>query len=159
MKEKNLESLDIQKNLFGNIFLTANRLQSIGDQKLGWEGITIKQWFLTIMILKSGNYSPTLGEVAKDMGYSHQNIKQLALKLRQKGYLILEQDQDDRRVTRLRLTQKCYSFWQERRVEVKGFLTELFQDLSIEDIDSLCKTLDLLYKRVLEMEAGATTIF
>jgi Transcriptional regulators len=87
-------------------FFWSNKFQVIGDQYLGREGITTKQWFLTAMISQFGDKAPTLSEVGELMGSSRQNVKQLALKLEEKGFLTIEKDEQDSRALRLRLTEK-----------------------------------------------------
>ncbi len=145
-------SIDLKKYLFGNIFLLANRVQVIGDQTLGNGGMTIKQWFLTIMVLQFGNYSPALGEVAELMGSSHQNVKQLALKLQQKGFLMIEKDKQDARTLRLSLTNGCYLLWKKQDLEIKEVLNVLLGDLNKNEIDVLYDFLIKLHARVLLLE-------
>lgn len=69
---------DIEKKayIFGGILTLANRLQALGD-KLD-ENVTLKQWLLIAVILKSGRSSPTISEVAKLVGNSRQNVKKMA---------------------------------------------------------------------------------
>ncbi|WP_028309069.1 MarR family winged helix-turn-helix transcriptional regulator [Desulfitibacter alkalitolerans] len=133
MDLKNLSILDKEKFIFGSIFLLSNKLQVIGDQYLGKDGMTLRQWFLTVMILQFGDRSPTLGEVAELMGSSHQNVKQLALKLQEKDFLRIEKDEQDGRAIRLKLTNKSYEYWKNREEEGELFIKKLFQDLNQEE--------------------------
>ena len=75
--------------LFGALLAYGNRLQVLGDGF--YTEVTTKQWFL-LACLELFEAPPTLGEVAGAMGCSHQNAKQLALKLAQKGYVLLRRD-------------------------------------------------------------------
>ncbi|WP_040951913.1 MarR family winged helix-turn-helix transcriptional regulator, partial [Gorillibacterium massiliense] len=84
------DTFEHQKEIFGGLFVLANKLQAIGDRELG--EITTKQWFLMMMIEQWGEEPPTLSELAKEMGSSRQNLKQLALKLQEKGFLSIEKD-------------------------------------------------------------------
>lgn len=68
-------------------------------------------------------------EVANEMGSSHQNIKQIAIKLEQKGLLILEKDKRDARMTRLKLTENGYGFWQKIKKEGTEFTRTVFKDI------------------------------
>jgi DNA-binding MarR family transcriptional regulator len=142
---------DKQKFIFVSIHLLSNKLQVIGDHVLGDE-MTIRQWLLTAAIAQFGENPPVLGQVAELMGSSHQNVKQLALKLQQKGLLIIQKDGKDLRATRLILTGKSSSFWERRQSEVKEFLQELFKCLNQEEVDSLNNSLNKLYERVLKKE-------
>lgn len=140
-----------QKNIFGKLFLLSNRLQVVGDQILTG-GMTIRQWLLTASIAQFGGICPMLSEVARLMGSSHQNVKQLALKLEEKGFLVIEKDEQDQRLIRLKLTEKSCTFWQKHQEEIREYLMELFEGFSIDEIDTLQYCLNKLYGSILNME-------
>lgn len=147
----NMDIFDQQKYIFGSLFLLANKMQVVGDQHLGKEGMTTKQWFLTVMVSQFGDNSRTLSEVAELMGSSRQNVKQLALKLEEKDFLRLEKDEQDARAVRLKLTEKSKAFWEKRRNQDNQFIRELFQDLSKDEIDILQNCLDKLFANIIEI--------
>lgn len=147
-----MDTIDKQKYIFGSIFLTANRLQVLGDQYLGVDGITTKQWFLNVMISQFGDNPPTLSEVAELMGNSRQNVKQLALKLEEKGFLNIRKDDEDARALRLKLTDKGREFWAKRRKQDNEYIAELFEELSEEEILNMFKGLEKLIKKVEKMD-------
>lgn len=137
-----------EKYIFGCFFLISNKLQVIGDRYLADEGITTRQWFLTAIISQFGDIPPTLGEVAEVMGTSRQNVKQLALKLEKKGFLKIEQDQQDARAIRLKLTKKSQDYWKTREKEDHHFIEELFKDLTEEEINGIYEGFNKLLKRI-----------
>lgn len=139
-----MDIADKQKFIFGNLFLLANKLQVIGDQYLGKEGMTTKQWFLTVMISQFGDTPPTLSEVAELMGSSRQNVKQLALKLEEKELLKIEKDEKDARALRLSLTEKSKLFWEKRQNQDDQFVRELLTDFSNAEIDSVYNSFNKL---------------
>ncbi len=143
-----MKDIDKQKFIFGSIFLLANKFQVIGDQYLGREGITTKQWFLTAMISQFGDKAPTLSEVGELMGSSRQNVKQLALKLEEKGFLTIEKDEQDSRALRLRLTEKSRAFWKNREEKDNEFIINLFNNLNQEEIDILFKSVNKLGENI-----------
>ncbi|MCX7749851.1 MAG: MarR family transcriptional regulator [Clostridia bacterium] len=147
-----MDGLEKQKFIFGSLFLLANKLQVIGDQYLGKDDMTTKQWFLTIMISQFGDNYPTLSEVAKLIGSSRQNVKQLALKLQEKDFLRIEKDEDDARATRLKLTEKCRQFWEKRQHQDDEFLSELFKNFTQEEIDILCSGFNKLFEKIKHIE-------
>ncbi len=132
-----MDILDKKNFVFGSIFLLANKLQVLGDSHLAEDDMTIKQWFLTSAILQFVGESPTLTEVANLMGNSHQNVKQLALKLQEKGFLVLEKDKKDGRVLRLTITEKNHVFWKDREDRDQTFIDQLFRDLSCDEINAI----------------------
>ena len=59
--------------LFGSLLAMGNRLQAAGDRF--YDEITTKQWFV-LAVLENFSAPPTLGELARGVGSSHQNVKQ-----------------------------------------------------------------------------------
>lgn len=143
-----MDKVDKQKYIFGSIFLLANKLQVIGDQYLGRDGITTKQWFLSAMISQFRDNPPTLSEVAELMGSSRQNVKQLALKLEEKEFLKIDKDEQDARAVRLKLTDKCVDFWEKREKQDDEFIEDLFKDFNEEELDTICKGFNKLFEKV-----------
>lgn len=131
--------LDYQKFIFATLFITANKLQVIGDQFL--EEVTTKQWLLLVMIGQFNDHPPTLGQLSALMGTSHQNTKQIALKLETKGFLLIEKDSKDSRILRFKHTQKALDFFTKRNDGDLVFLTELFQGFSEGELNSFAKGL------------------
>lgn len=144
--------LENKKYIFGSIFLLANMLQVIGDKYMSTEGMTTKQWFLTAIISQFGENAPKLSQVADLMGSSRQNIKQLALKLQEKEFLKIEQDEQDARVLRLKLTKKSREFWQKREEQDNQFINDLFEDFSKEDIKIISKGYKKFFQNIEKME-------
>lgn len=137
-----------QQYIFGSLFLLANKLQVIGDQYLGEDGMTTKQWFLTAIISHFGDNQPTLTGVAELMGSSRQNVKQLALKLADKDFLRIEKDEQDARAVRLKLTDRSQVFWNNRRELDSQFITDLFSGLNEEEINLTASSFKKLLEKI-----------
>lgn len=144
--------MDKEKFIFGSLFLLANKLQAIGDQYLSADDMTIKQWFLTVMISQFKDAPPTLSEVAEIMGSSRQNVKQLALKLQEKDFLSIEKDETDGRALRLKLTQKSQEFWEKRMDNDSKFILNLFKDISQSELDSIYSGFNKLLGQIEKLE-------
>lgn len=145
-----MDILEQQRFIFGSLFLIPNKLQVIVDRSLAKHDLTAKQWLLTAMIEKMNQPSPTLMEVTEAMGSSHQNVKQIALKLQEKDFLVLEKDAEDRRVTRLKLTEKSAAFWDKQQEDGMRLFADLFEDFTPQEIDSLYKGLMKIYQKLHE---------
>jgi len=130
----NEENLYMKKQIFGSIFLLSNKLQLILDRALVNHDLTTKQWFLSAILEEFFESPPTLSEVAEVIGSSRQNVKQIAIKLEEKGFLSLDKDHQDKRAIRLRLTDKSFKFWEGLQQESNQFLEELFLDLEEEEL-------------------------
>ncbi|MFT9493548.1 MarR family winged helix-turn-helix transcriptional regulator [Anaerosolibacter sp.] len=146
-----MKSLDQQRYIFGSLFLIANKLQVIGDQYLGKDDMTTKQWFLTVMISQFRDNPPTLSEVAELMGSSRQNVKQLALKLEEKEFLRIEKDEQDARALRLKLTEKSQVFWEKRENQDNQFIIELFSSFNEEEINTMANCFGKLVEKIEKM--------
>ena len=143
-----------QKFVFGSIQIVANKKETLLERELKEFDITFKQWFLMVVIENTFDTPPTIKEAAKAMGSSHQNVKQVALKLEQKGLVRLEKDKKDARVTRIRLTEQSYKFSETLQSKAAIFTGNLFMGI---DEDEMSKARTVLYKMMFnlaQMELG-----
>ena len=99
------------------------------DKKM--DEITSKQWFV-LGVLEYFEDFPTLKELSHQLGYSHQNTKQLLNKLS----------------IRIRGTDKIKE-WEERNAEnAQMFIEMLFDGISNEYIEIVSDVLNEFYKRL-----------
>ncbi len=146
------ELLTDQQYIFGSIFIIANRIDTLLGREFTKFDVTTKQWLLSIIIDNLFNGPPTIKEVAKEMGSSHQNVKQLALKLEKKGYMTLEKDKTDSRVTRLKLSKHNLDFWEKLRLEGTIFTKGLFKDINKEEFEVARKVMRKILSNVDELD-------
>lgn len=147
---RSLPPMDERFLVFGGLFLLSNRLETFGDSFL--EELTSKQWFLMMTLVHFFEQPPTLGELASQMGCSRQNVKQLSLKLEDKGFLRLEKDSADGRVLRLIPTERFQSYSARRETEQYDFIDRFFGALGPERISQFNSTLQALYDHLLAIE-------
>lgn len=121
--------------VFGVLLRISTRLETVGNSFL--DGLTTKQWFFLAILSFHFSEPPTMGEMAMRMGSSHQNVKQIAIKLEKKGYLRLDRDTRDRRILRILTTPKVAQYEKAHRERNEEFLRLLFQPLSKEEIYAL----------------------
>lgn len=93
--------------LVGQMTALCNRYQKVADRF--FEDISWKQCFLMICI-KMFQQPPTINELSEVVGSSHQNVKQLLLKLQKTGYVQFVQDENDKRKQRIIRTAKADEF-------------------------------------------------
>ena len=96
-----------QAFLLGLLSAFDNRYQAAADAF--FKEITWKQFFAVICI-NLCKEPPTLNELSDVMGSSHQNVKQILLKLEKKGFVELVTDEKDRRKQRIYVTDACREF-------------------------------------------------
>jgi len=135
--------------IFALLLILSNRMDTLLERELKEFDVTAKQWFLSATIEKLFDNPPTMKAVAREMGSSHQNIKQVALKLQEKGLLILEKDRKDARVTRLRMTEQSHAFWGKVNEKGNAFMDKMYKDIEKKD---LAKSGEALQKILLNMQ-------
>ena len=118
--------------IFALIFMLSNKLQTIGDSFFA--EVSTKQWFILLILGIMGEHTPTLSELSEAVGSSHQNVKQLVLKLEQKGYVEISKDAEDARRLRIRSTPKSQEFAQEYQERSAEFMEKLFGQFSQEEL-------------------------
>jgi len=143
-----INSMDKRFALFGYFFAMSNRLQTVGDRF--YEEITCKQFFLMICLRLFENGAPTINELSEIMGCSHQNVKSIAGKLEEKGYLEIRPDSDDARKLRIRLTSKADSLAKKYQKKELDFIDMLFTGISDKQIETTFKTLEKMEENINE---------
>lgn len=95
-----------------------------------------------------GQNSPKLTEVAEDMGSSRQNVKQIAIKLEEKGFLNMERDKKDSRIVRINNTKKSKLFWENREKEDDKFIERLFEGIDDEKLEAMKNGFEKLFDNI-----------
>jgi len=141
--------------IFGLLLIISNRMSTQLDRELAEFGVTARQWFLSETIRSLFEEPPTLMELASAMGTSYQNVKQIALKLQQKGLLRLVRDRADARVTRVRLAERSEAFW--RGTDPKGalFRERLYRGVDSQDLEAARAVLERMLRNLAEIEVLA----
>jgi DNA-binding MarR family transcriptional regulator len=84
-----------EEYIFGSILFLSNKIQAWGDNILS--GLTLKQWFLLMLISKMENKNPTINEITEFTGTSRQNIKKMIEHLDRKKYHKIKKSKTDAR--------------------------------------------------------------
>jgi len=140
--------------IFGSLLIIANRMDTLLERELRQFGVTSKQWFLSVIIDSLFSEPPTMKEVAKEMGSSHQNVKQVALKLQEKNLLALYKDKKDRRATRIKMTDESQEFWAKTQPKGELFTEALFEGVKKEDLQIARQVLQKIMGNLELMEKG-----
>lgn len=131
--------------LFGELNAFMNRLQAAGD--LFFSEISWKQW-LVLDGLNQFGAPPMVSELADVIGSSHQNVKQVLLKLESAGYVELFTDETDKRMLRVRETRKVSELNSKYGSSSFAFMDFLYQGISEEDIAVTKKTISAMDKNL-----------
>jgi DNA-binding MarR family transcriptional regulator len=144
--------LEARAELFGSVFVLVQHLGRRMDQALAPFGVTTRQWLLLAVLQQAfPGLQPTLSEAAARYGSSRQNVKQIALALRDAGFLELVPDPADARVTRLRVTDRVRLFDEPAAVAAATrFLDAIYAGLTAADVGRL-RDLVVAWLRSIEM--------
>lgn len=123
--------------VFGDLFVLEKTFERLMDRVLQSDNLTSRQWFVLAVVARSSEAAPSLKDVARTLNTSHQNVKAIALNLEKRGFLRLERDHKDARVTRLILTDLHEEFWAEREQTAQQFIARLFRCLDVAEMDEL----------------------
>ncbi len=144
--EFNAERLEMEKYILVILFLIQQRWSYVIGKELAEDQITTKQWLMMIVISNAFNHAPSMQEVADALSITHQNVKQLAVRLEDRGFLKIERDPDNRRILRLKVTEECRKYWEKRTPEDIKSITALFNGLDDEEMKNLFKIMSKLEK-------------
>lgn len=140
MQHENVDFSGIEASYFLLGLLSAfdNRFQAMADKVM--EEISWKQFF-AIICINLCKEKPTIKELAEIMGSSHQNVKQILLKLEKKGFITISVDGDDRRKQRVELTEKCLKFCADNDEKSSKAITAMFKGIEQEQLMITIKTI------------------
>ncbi|RJE47141.1 MULTISPECIES: MarR family transcriptional regulator [unclassified Dehalobacter] len=144
-----MDEMKKQANIFGMIFVLANRLQVLGDAFD--QNITIKQWLFLVSVARFEE-PPTVSEAADDIGYSRQNAKRLAATLAEHGFVTISKDKSDARALRIMLTPKFHTYFAARRQREVEFMQQIFSGFDPELTDRFYQGLVKISRNIEMME-------
>ncbi len=137
-KDNDFEDLvEMKGHIIVLIFLIQQRWGYIINKKFQKDHITTKQWLMLIILGSAFPRPPSMQEVAEAMSTTHQNVKQLAIRLENRGLLKIERDPQNRRILRLKITEECHMFWQNRKNNDIKSINDLFSGLKADEVKML----------------------
>ncbi|HEY3422375.1 MAG TPA: MarR family transcriptional regulator, partial [Methanocellaceae archaeon] len=67
----------------------------------------------------------------------HQNVKQIAASMERRGLMTMERDEKNKRIIRLKITDKCQAVFKNREENDVKAIFCMFENLSDEEIKAL----------------------
>ena len=131
--------------LIGLLSAFENRFQAMADNMM--QEISWKQFF-AIICINMCKEPPTLKELSDILGSSHQNVKQILLKLEKKGFIRFEQDEADKRKQRIVLTKNCKKFCEKNDEMSQKTMMGMFEGILEKDIKTTIKTIVTIEKNL-----------
>lgn len=130
--------IELSYFLLGLLSAFENRFQTVADSVM--KEISWKQFF-TIICINMCKEKPTVKELAEIMGSSHQNAKQILLKLEKKCFVSISLDERDRRKQRIELTEYCREFCIKNEGVTMRIMKKMFEGVSEEQLQRTIQTI------------------
>lgn len=134
--------------LLGIISAFENRFQAMADSMM--KEISWKQFF-AIICINMCKEPPTLKELSDILGSSHQNVKQILLKLEKKGFIEFKVDEADKRKQRIIITDKCKKFCEKNDEMSIAVMNKMFDGISEKDLKVTINTITEIEKNLKTM--------
>ena len=131
--------------LLGLLSAFENRFQTAADNAM--EEISWKQFF-AIICIDLFREPPTLRELSEILGSSHQNVKQILLKLEKKKFIELRPDKTDKRKQRIILTDHCKEFCEKNNEMSEAIMDRMFRGISQNDLSVTIRTITAMEKNL-----------
>jgi DNA-binding MarR family transcriptional regulator len=129
--------LDMARFTLIMFFLIEQRWRYFIDKSMEPDGLTTKQWLMLIVVATGFKIPPSIQEVAEAMSTTHQNVKQVAAGLERGGFMTLERDPANRRIIRLKVTEKSFAVFNKREEEDVKTILRMFENLSDDEMKAL----------------------
>ena len=131
--------------LLGLLSAFENRFQAMADSMM--KDISWKQFF-AIICINMCKEPPTLKELSDVLGSSHQNVKQILLKLENKGFIEFKSDDADKRKQRIVLTKKCMDFCEKNNDMSFVVMEKMFAGISEKELKTTINTITKIEKNL-----------
>ena len=145
----NFSGIPANYYLLGLLSAFENRFQAMADNLM--KEISWKQFFAVICI-NMCKEPPTIKELSDILGSSHQNVKQILLKLEKKGFIEFLSDESDKRKQLIVLTDKCRKFCENNDDSSALIMQKMFEGIPEKDIKTTIKTITNIEKNLKGME-------
>lgn len=143
---KEIKELYLMEQISMSLFSVINKLQVFGDKY--FKDITIRQYMMLITILHLPKDETTLVNIANQLGTSKQSANKLVAILGKKGYVSSVPSTKDGRAINLIITPLGMKALVKCSNTEIDFLSDLFENFTIEHLESLWKSLKTLYYAV-----------
>ena len=139
--------------LFGGIFILANKLQYVAEQKV--EGLSVKQWFLLRTLHDMPTEpAPTITSLAKELDTTRQNAAKMLEILHRDGHVAIADNPHDGRSSTLSITEKGRKMLSAMAARSAGFFRELFEDMDKGEVDIAAKVIIKMIDKLNVLSGG-----
>lgn len=135
--------LFLMQQIYSALFSVGNKIQVQSDQYL--EKLTSRQFMVILAIAHLPEDQASFNNIARKLGTTKQNVKQLVTTMKNKGYVEIAPSQHDKRAVNTTIT----TFGKQVALEAgeKGtyFLADLFKNFSTNELETMWALLKKLF--------------
>lgn len=141
--------MDIYRELFlmqqtyATLFSLTNKIQIKGDTYI--DGLTSRQMMAMVAIIHLPEEETTLNNIAKKLGTTKQNVKQLIMIIQQKGFVVMMPSVHDKRSINIKITESGKNIIMSCGEQSLKFFTDVFQHFTTEEMEILWVLLKKMY--------------
>lgn len=128
-----------EQRCFFALMRMGSRLQAEGDRF--FESITMKQWTV-LAALEQATRPLSLADLQRQLGTTHQNIRQIAAKLEKKGFIRISPNPQDSRAVCVTLAEETEEQPHLYRYRQIAFLRTLFSAIPAADVEATLRVLE-----------------
>lgn len=129
---------------YATLFSLSNKLQIKGDQYI--EDLTSRQLMTMIAIAHLPKDQTSLNNIARKMGTSKQNVKQLITALEKKNYVTTLHSDTDKRAYIIEITELGKETFIACSQKGIAFFAELFKGFTTDELETFWSYLKKLYR-------------
>ncbi len=149
--------VEMANRLFFRLYQCANMLHKTGSRALEQEGLTTQQWaVLGALSRKSARGGVGVGDLAKYLMVSRQNITGLLSRMERDGHIALATDERDRRARLVTMTESGRHVWQALALpKVHAYYEQVLADFSVNDTARMLHYLLTILENMQRLDAPA----
>ncbi len=91
------------------------------------------------------------------MSTTHQNVKQIAAGLERRGFMTLERDPANKRIIRLKVTDRCLALFKSREENDVKAINRIFENLTDDEMKALFNIIAKMESRADQLYQEAKT--
>ena len=127
--------IEMGNRLFFRLYQCANMLHKTGSRAVEAEGLTTQQWaVLGALSRKSAQGGVSVGDLAKYLMVSRQNITGLLSRMERDGHIGVAPDTRDRRSRIVTMTEAGRRVWGDlAQPKIRAYYAQVLADFSVDD--------------------------
>ena len=127
----------------GNLIQSMVRTLQIFERgKLSQQGFTMSQYYTLFNIQQ--NQTLTMNQLSEKMNLDTSTMSRVVATLERDGYILRERWEEDRRVIKVKLTDKGFITTQELSAEVRGYYQHIIGAIPQGQVDDVVKSVNTL---------------